>query len=128
MISRRLARGTIYLLLLLVLVFLTTVEGDTPQGYFPKGDEYHPDDGGVVYRVYDYSTVKWYDPQGNQAHWCPYGGCGNLICTYEAGWQECYFYIKGQHRELGQYRVEAGSNIDYFEIIPYYAYLPLVQR
>jgi hypothetical protein len=43
-------------------------------------------------------------------------------------YKDCYFYIRRQNRELGRYMVQAGDSTDYFDIVPYYVYLPLVLR
>ena len=134
---KSLLRCTISALLFLVLMLLVTepqeVAGEISSGYILGGSKYHPDDYRVTYREYSQgASVRWYDPEGYQTSSCPVSSpC--LVCHYEymSGvflYKDCYFYIRGQNREFGQYAVQADGSIHYFDIVPYYAYLPLVLR
>jgi hypothetical protein len=134
---KRLARSAIGSLILLALVLLVTepreVTGAISGGFILGGSKYHPDDYRVTYREYSQSaSVRWYDPEGHRTSSCPVtGSC--LVCHYEYSYgvflyKDCYFYIRHQNRELGRYTVQAGGSTDYFDIVPYYVYLPLVLR
>jgi hypothetical protein len=134
---KRLARRAIGSLILLTLVLPVIgpqdVTGAIHSGFILGGSRYHLDDYCVTYREYSQSaSVRWYDPEGHQTNSCPVSG-SCLVCHYEylSGvflYKDCYFYIRGQNRELGRYTVQAGGSTDYFDIVPYYVYLPLVLR
>ena len=133
---KRLARSVIGTLLLLALVLPVTAPRDvkgSPDGYLVYGHTYHLDDYRVTYREFRRdASIRWYDPQGHQTSPCPVSvSC--LVCHYEYVqgvfvYKDCYLYIRGENRELGRYTVQAGGSTDYFDIVPYYAYLPLVLR
>jgi hypothetical protein len=120
------------LVILLPVIGLEDVNGETTSGYILTGSKYHLNDYYVAFREFTQSaSVRWYDPDGYQTSSCPVSG-SCLVCHFEYSgsflYKDCYFYIRNQGRELGQYSIQSDGETYYFTIVPYYEYMPIVLR